>query len=53
MEQSVSASNTKAEAYRNRITALEQDLFRARVSRAEVENNASHVRRDFLDSSNS
>jgi hypothetical protein len=50
MEQSVTASNAKAEAYKNRITTLEQDLFRARVSRAEVENNASHVRWDTINS---
>ena len=50
MEQTVSAANMKVEGYKNRIAALEDDLFRARVSRAGIENNVSHVRRNPLDS---
>jgi hypothetical protein len=44
MEQSVSTANTKAEAFKNRIMALETELFRARVSRAGLETDVSHVR---------
>jgi hypothetical protein len=44
MEQSVSAASAKAEAFKNRTMSLETELFRARVSRAELETNVSHVR---------
>src|SRR6266403_2079770 len=44
MEQSVSAANAKAEAFKNRTMSLETELFRARVSRAGLETDVSHVR---------
>ena len=44
MEQSVSAANTKAEAFKNRIMSMETELFRARVSRVGLETDVSHVR---------
>ncbi len=44
MEQSVSAANVKAEAFKNRTMSLETELFRARVSRAGLETDVSHVR---------
>ena len=46
MEQTVTAANTKAEAFKNRTMSLETELFRARVSRVELETDVSHVRRD-------
>ncbi|KAF8482639.1 BRE1 E3 ubiquitin ligase-domain-containing protein, partial [Russula ochroleuca] len=45
MEQSVSTTNAKAEACKNRIMALETELFRARVSRAGLETDVSHYRK--------
>jgi len=44
MEQSVSAANAKVEGFKNRTTSLETELFRARVSRAGLETDVSHVR---------
>lgn len=44
MDQSVSAANAKAEAFKNRTMSLETELFRARVSRAGLETDVSHVR---------
>jgi len=46
MEQTISATNAKAEAVKNRTTSLETELFRARVSRVELETDVSHVRRN-------
>jgi len=46
MEQAVTAANTKAEAFKNRTVSLETELFRARVSRVELETDVSHVRRN-------
>ncbi|KAI9511166.1 BRE1 E3 ubiquitin ligase-domain-containing protein [Russula earlei] len=45
MDQSVSAANAKADAFKNRISSLEMELFRARVSRVELETEVSHYRR--------
>jgi hypothetical protein len=44
MEQSVTAANARAEAFKNRTISLETELFRARVSRVELETDVSHVR---------
>lgn len=42
----MSAANVKAEAFKNRTMSLETELFRARVSRVELEADVSHVRWD-------
>ena len=44
MEQSVSAANTRSEAFKNRSMSLETELFRARISRVGLETDVSHVR---------
>jgi hypothetical protein len=44
MEQSVAAANTKTEAFRNHIRALEEDLYRARISRVGTETELLNVR---------
>jgi len=45
MEQAVTAANTKAEAFKSRTMSLETELFRARVSRVELETDVSHYRK--------
>ncbi|KAI0001315.1 BRE1-domain-containing protein [Russula compacta] len=50
MEQSVSNANVKAEAFKNRTMSLETELFRARVSRVELEADVSHYRKVIEDS---
>lgn len=53
MEQAVTAANTKAEAFKSRTMSLETELFRARVSRVELETDVSHVRpSELMDLSN-
>ena len=44
MDQTVTAANAKAEAFKSRTMSLETELFRARVSRVELETDVSHVR---------
>jgi len=45
MEQSMAAANARAEAFKNRTMSLETELFRARVSRVELETDVSHYRK--------
>ncbi|KAI0302634.1 BRE1 E3 ubiquitin ligase-domain-containing protein [Russula brevipes] len=45
MEQSMTAANARAEAFKNRTMSLETELFRARVSRVELETDVSHYRK--------
>jgi len=49
MEQSLSAANVKAEAFKNRTMSLETELFRARVSRAGLETDVSHYQKAIDD----
>jgi hypothetical protein len=44
MEQSVSAANAKAEAFKNRNASMETEQFRARISRVGLEKDVLHVR---------
>jgi len=43
MEQSVSAANAKAEAFKKGMSSIETELWRTRVSRTELEGDLAHV----------
>jgi hypothetical protein len=45
MEQSITAANTKTEVFKNRVLSLEDELYRARVSRIGFETELFNVRR--------
>ncbi|KAH9083872.1 BRE1 E3 ubiquitin ligase-domain-containing protein [Lactarius deliciosus] len=56
MEQSVTAANAKVEAYKNRITVLEHDIYQIRIARAEADTKTDNTlkivedkRRDISD----